>query len=118
MGEESVSTNFDHLQRDLAELQSRWERKLTSPGQHKLRIWALGVLFGIETGRAKIKEGNWKSLGELDTLLVEWEGIRAHADATLVGARLAKVTIRGLDFGIRLVIGRVRCSLNRGLDEN
>src|SRR5206468_7921671 len=106
MGEENASGDFDRLLSDLAELQSRWERKLTNPEKHGRRIWALGVLFGIGTGRARITEGTRKSLGELNDLLSEWEGIRAHAEATLVGASLAKETIRGLDFGIRLVTGR------------
>lgn len=113
MGHENVSVDFNRLLGDLAKLQRRWERKLTNPEQHGPGTWALGVLFGIETGRARIAEDNRRSLAELNALLSEWEGIRAHAEGSLV-----KETIRGLDYGIRLVIRRSRRFLNPGLDEN
>jgi hypothetical protein len=118
MGEENVSVDFDRLLSDLARLQNRWERKLIMPQQHGRKIWALGVLFGIEIGRARITEANRKPLGELKALLSEWERIKSHTEATIGGASLDKETIQGLDFGIRLVIRRVHRSLNRGFDEN
>ena len=112
MGEESGG-DFNRLVNDLAKLQSRWERKLTNPGKRRQEMWARGVLFGIETGRATVGEDNRRSVAELNALLIQWEGIRTHAEANLV-----EETIRGLDFGIRLVIGRVRRSLSARLDEN
>jgi hypothetical protein len=113
MGYENVSVDFNRLLSDLAKLQSRWERRLTDAEQHGRGKWALGVLFGIETGRARIAGDNPRSLAELNALLNEWEGIRARAEASLV-----KETSRGLDFGIRLVIGRVRRFLNSDREDN
>ena len=113
MGQESVSVDFDRLVSDLGRLQSKWESKVADAEQHRRRIWALGVLFGIETGRATIGDDNRRSLAELNALLNEWEGISARTEANLV-----RETIRGLDFGIRLVIERVRRFLNLRLDEN
>ena len=113
MGYEMLGVDCDRFLDDLTKLQSRWERKLTNLEQHGRGMWARGVLFGVEIGRARIAEDNPRSLAELRALLSEWEGIRAR-----IGSSRIDETIRGFDFGIRLVIGRVRRFLSTGLDEN
>jgi hypothetical protein len=100
--------DFNRLRNDLTKLQRKWERKLVNPAKRSRDIFTRGVLFGIETGRATIMENSRNSLPELNTLLLGWEQIGAQPAATLVGESL-----RGIDFGIRLVIRCVR----RCLDE-
>jgi hypothetical protein len=112
MENEILSLVFTRLLSDLAELQRRCERKFTTPKEHGREMWARGVLFGIETGRARIVENGGRSLDELQALLSDWEGIRAHAETSP-----EEQSLRGLDFGIRLVIGRVRSFLSAGLEE-
>ena len=110
MEDEIVGIDLDRLN-DLEKLQGRWLRKLANADKDGWGMWARGVLFGIEIGRVRIAEYNGRSLAELDVLFSEWEKIGTHHEASLV-----EQTIRGLDFGIRLVIGRVRHFGNAGFE--
>src|SRR5258707_1089782 len=91
------------LLEDLRELQTRCERKVDPIQQGCHGLWARGVLFGVEIGRNRIAEYRMRSLGELKALSDDWERISRLKEVSSVAA-----STRGIDFGIRLVIVRVR----------
>lgn len=95
---------------DLCKLQKQWEGKIPDYTQLGKGPWASGVLFAIEIARQRIEEDCAGSLIKLNTLLAEWERIASGEE---VGTAAAAESISGLDFGIRLVIDRVRGCLDR-----
>ena len=96
---------WNSLLEDLAALQVTWEGKMANLIQVGRGLRAHGVVFGIETGRRAIAES---SPVHLNALLIGWEKI-----AKIKAKGPAAESIRGIDFGIRLVVRRVRRYLNR-----
>jgi hypothetical protein len=70
------------------------------------------VLFAIEIARRKIEEDCSGSLLKLNALLKEWEHVGKVEEVST-----APESIKGLDFGIRLVVWRVRRSLLRSVQQ-
>lgn len=95
--------NWYFLLEDLRRLQNRWERNGERLRQQGQPVWSSGVLFGIETGRQRIAECRSALPAELNSLLEAWERIGHLEETGSINA-----FTRGMDFGIRLVIGRVR----------
>jgi hypothetical protein len=98
----------NHLLADLGALQLIWKvktAKLAPPGRGS---WMHGVVFGIETGRRSIEEQKESSIAQLEQLLGKWERI-----VNLKRNGHAAKSIKGIDFGIRLVVRRVRLHLKR-----
>jgi hypothetical protein len=97
-----VPINSDLL-RELRKLQTRWECRIADLTHCGRGPWACGVLFGIEIARHRIAEDCTSSLAALNPLLEQWERISAEEE-------LSSQTepAKGVDFGIRLLIRRVR----------
>lgn len=100
--------DWNDLLEDLATLQRTWEGRTAHLVELGRGLRAYGVVFGIETGRRSVAERKASSLAQLNSLLDEWENI-----ASLKASGPAAESIEGIDFGIRLVIKRVRRYLNR-----
>ena len=90
------------------ELQRKWQGKLPCLAKQGREPWARSVLFAIEIAGNRIAEECASSPMELSALLDEWELIRNRVEDGTAGE-----SIRGIDFGIRLVIWRVRRCLSR-----
>ncbi len=103
-----VAPIVNDLLRELRKLQTRWERGIAYLTHHGRGPWACGVLFGIETARHRIAEDCVSSLAALDPLLEEWERISANEEVSS-----STESTKGVDFGIRLVIRRVRRYLHQ-----
>ncbi len=103
-----LSAEYRYVLEDLCKLQKSWERKLPYFTQHGQGPCASSVLFAIEIARYRIAEDCTGRLIELNTLLDEWEQIVNREEVST-----AVESIRGLDFGIRLVVRRVRRCLSR-----
>jgi hypothetical protein len=101
------SNDRDHLLRELEKLHEEWggQRQLMVRGQG---MWLPGVHFGIEIGRQKIAEEIASSRMDLHALLRKWKRIRTRER---IGP--AAEALKGIDFGIRLVIRCVRRYLKR-----
>jgi hypothetical protein len=97
--------NFDGLLKDLRDLHEKCDRRICRLDETGYRLWARGVLFGIEMGQNRISEYRMRSPAELTLLLNHWEWrTRKH----LREATSVTDSTRGIDFGIHLVITRVR----------
>src|SRR4051812_14130330 len=101
------------LLRRLRKLQMRWERRMIYLTQQGRGLWARGVLFGIETARHRIAEDRTRSLASLNPILEQWEYIGAEDNASS-----AAESTKGIDFGISLVIRRVRRYMAEVSNEN
>jgi hypothetical protein len=101
---------LDRLLEDLRNLHEKWGRKVNRLQHRGYRLWVHGVLFGIDMGRNRIAEYRTRSPGELNLLLDEWE---RRSRNRLREVSSVTASTRGIDFGIRLVIGRVRRYLQR-----
>src|SRR6266478_3194610 len=108
MGLRRGKDDWNHLLADLQALQRMWKRKTAKRVETGRGLWAHGVVFGIETGRRTIAERKARSRGQLNALLDEWESI-----ANRKPGGPAAESIAGIDFGIRLVVSRVRRYLSR-----
>jgi hypothetical protein len=102
--------NFDSLLDNLRNLHEKWERSVNRFELRGYRLWVRGVLFGIEMGRNRIAEYRMGSREDLDLLLVEWE---RRSRKRLREVSEVTESTRGIDFGIRLVVGRARRYLQR-----
>jgi hypothetical protein len=102
------SAGWNDLLDDLEKLQTKWEAKMPDLVERGRAMWLHGVVFGIEIGRRRMAEEEASSLTALDALLDEWESI-----GKLKANGPAAESIKGIDFGIRLVISPVRRYLNR-----
>jgi hypothetical protein len=101
-------TDWNSLLDDLGELQRKWEAKKDDLETRGGGLWMHGVALGIETGRWRIVDEKASSANELEALLAEWESIANHK-----AAGPAAQCIKGVDFGIGLVITQVRRYLKR-----
>src|SRR5262252_2943766 len=101
---------LDRILEDLRNLHEKWERNVDRLQRRGYRLWVRGVLFGIETGRNRITEYRMRSAAELHLLLSEWE---RRSRSRLREVNSATASTRGIDFGVRLVIARVRKYLQR-----
>ena len=108
MPHDIVSVNCYYLRQDLSKLQRKWQRKIPYLTKHGRGVWANCVLFGIETAQHRIADDGVMSLRELKALLEAWERI-SHQEADGHAVEAAK----GVDFGIRLVVSRIRRYLDR-----
>jgi hypothetical protein len=102
-----------YVLRNLRKLQKKWERKLPYLTQHGHGPWASSVLFAIETARHRIAEECPRSLVELNALLKEWEIITKEEEIST-----APQSVKGLDFGMRLVVRRIRRCLLRSVQQD
>jgi hypothetical protein len=100
--------DWNQLLEDLEKLQRTWEARAAKVVEPDLRLRAHGVVLGIETGRRSIAELKPSSPAKLNALLNLWEGI-----ANRKASGPAVESIEGIDFGIHLVVSRVRRNLNR-----
>lgn len=100
--------NRSHLLVDLEALRLTWKAKTAKLAQPGRESWLRGVVFGIETGRRSIEEHNESSIARLEQLLGKWERI-----VDLKRSGPAAESLKGIDFGIRLVVRRVRRHLKR-----
>lgn len=89
-------------------LHKKWERKIPYLAEQGRGPWASSVLFAIEIARNRIAEECAGSPTELNRLLDEWEQLSSRVDGGTVGESLT-----GIDFGISLVVRRVRRYVNR-----
>ena len=106
MSASSDGSDAPDIVEELARLYEEWEAKT----QFKERgdgMWLPGVLFGIEEGRRRVAE-EIPSSGALNRLLGEWKLVRKQKKTGP-----ATESLKGIDFGIRLVIGCVRSYLNQ-----
>jgi hypothetical protein len=97
--------NLESILEDLHNLQDKWELKVDRLEGRGHRLWVRGVLFGIEMGRNRIAEYRMSSPADVNLLLDEWE---RRSRNRLREVSEVTESIRGIDFGIRLVIRRVR----------
>ena len=108
MGSQRGRTQWNALVEDLWRLQRKWEAKKANLVERGRSLRAHGIVFGIETGRRRLAEEKASSLSELEALLAEWESI-----GNLKASGAAAESIKGIDFGIRVVVGRLRRYLKR-----
>jgi hypothetical protein len=102
------NSDCSHILTAIDELQRKWERKIPSFTKQGREPWARSVHFAIESARNRIEEVCADSPMELNVLLDKWEQFTKR-----VKGRVKGESIRGIDFGIRLVVQRVRRCLNR-----
>lgn len=102
------NTDCCHIMAAIDELQRKWELKIPSLTQQGREPWARSVHFAIESARNRIAEVCADSPTELNVLLDKWEQLSKRVKGGTEGE-----SIRGIDFGIRLVVQRVRRCLNR-----
>jgi hypothetical protein len=101
-------TDRNFLSEDLEKLQRKWDAKTAKLADRGRGLWAHGVVFGIETGLRRLAEGKAGSPTELNAVLDEWKGVGKRK-----ATGPAAASIKGIDFGVRLVIGQVRRYLKR-----
>jgi hypothetical protein len=92
----------------VGKLRREWERKIPSFARQGREPWAMSTLFAIEIAWHRIKEECAGSPMELNALIDQWEQLSSRREGGTAGE-----SIRGIDFGIRLVVRRVRQCLNR-----
>lgn len=102
------NTNCCHIMAAVDELQRKWERKIPALEQEGREPWARSVQFAIEIARNRIDEVCADSPMKMNALLNKWEHVSKRVRGGTEGE-----SIRGIDFGIRLVVQRVRRCLNR-----
>jgi hypothetical protein len=101
-------TDCCHIAAAIDELQRKWQRKIPSLTQQGREPWVRSVHFAIEIARNRIEEVCADSPMELSVLLDKWEQLSKR-----VKGGTESESIRGIDFGIRLVVQHVRRCLNR-----
>ena len=98
--------NLNHLLEDLESLHIEWKAKsqFEEGGQG---LWLAAVIFGIEIGHARIAEEAARSNIDVDRLIARWKHIRKSRPKGP-----ASESLKGVDYGISLVMGCVRRHLN------
>jgi hypothetical protein len=92
----------------VGKLQRKWESKIPYFARQGREPFVMSVLFAIEIAGHRITEVCAGSPMELNAVIDQWEQLSNRRERGTAGE-----SIRGIDFGIRLVVRRVRQCLSR-----